>query len=101
VGAWKGALGEQGLAFLSLPTAAMDTDVQAMASVASAMRAHVPSAVWDQVIQIHQGGEALLREYSWQVDVFAKVLQVTGQGEVLAHHGVGPFSREALTAFLG
>jgi hypothetical protein len=101
VGAWKTALTGRGVPFLSLPTAAMDTEVEALNSVAEAMRAHVPAGAWDQVVQIHSGGEALSRVYLWQVDVFAKVLRVTGEGEVLARHDAGPFSGAALAAILG
>ena len=101
VGAWKAALTAQGIPFLSLPTAAVDTSAEAMAGVAQAMRAHVPQGSWDQVVQIHRGGEALRREYSWQVDVFAKALRVTDGGEVLARHDSGPFTAEVLAAFLG
>jgi hypothetical protein len=101
VGAWKTALAGQGVPFLSLPTAAVDTTAEQMEGVASAMRKHVPSPDWDQVVQIHSGGEALRRVYSWRADVFAKVLRVTGAGEVLARHDAGPFSGAALTAILG
>lgn len=101
VGAWKAALAEQGVPFLSLPTAATDARAEDMVGVAQAMRAHVSREAWGQVIQIHCGGEALMREYSWQADVFAKVLRVTGEGEVLARHNSGPFSGVAFSAFLG
>jgi hypothetical protein len=101
VGAWKAALAGQGVPFLSLPTAAMDAEVEILDGVAQAMRAHVSESAWDQVVQIHSGGEALRREYSWQADVFAKVLRVTRGGEVLARHDAGPFKAEALAAFLG
>lgn len=101
VGAWKAALAERGIALLSLPTAARDTAPESMASVAEAMRAHVPSSAWDQVVQIHRGGEALQRAFGWQADVFAKLLRVTREGDVLSRHDEGPFSRDALAAFLG
>jgi hypothetical protein len=101
VGAWKAALAGAGIPFLSLPTAATDTPAESMESVASAMRAHVPCAGWDQVIQIHRGGQAMKQRFGWQADVFAKVLRVTGEGEVLARHDEGPFSRDAFSAFLG
>ncbi|MBK8789564.1 MAG: hypothetical protein IPO28_05140 [Holophagaceae bacterium] len=101
VGAWKAALAERCIPFLSLPTAARDTTPESMAGVAEAMRAHVPSGVWEQVVQIHRGGEALKKAFGWQTDVFAKLLRVTGEGEVLARHDVGPFSGDALAAFLG
>ena len=101
VGAWKVALTERGIPFLSLPSAAVDTTVEAMAGVAEAMRAHVPSGVWDQVVQIHRGGEALKKAFGWQADVFAKLVRVAGGGEVLARHDAGPFSGDALAAFLG
>jgi hypothetical protein len=101
VGAWKFALAGRGVPFLSLPTAAVDTLAEQLEGVARAMRKHVPSPAWDQVVQIHSGGEALRRVYSWQVDVFAKVLRVTGEGEVLARHDEGPFSDAAAAAILG
>jgi hypothetical protein len=101
VGDWKAALAARGTSYLSLPTASVDTHPGDLASVANAMRAHVPSGTWDQVIQIHQGGEALQRCFGWQADVFAKVLRVTGEGRVLARHDSGPFSQEAFTAVLG
>ncbi|MBK9797322.1 MAG: hypothetical protein IPP58_12655 [Holophagaceae bacterium] len=101
VGAWKTALAAGGIPFLSLPTAAMDTDAGAMESVARAMRAHVPGTVWDQVVQIHRGGEALKQRFGWQADVFAKLVRVTGGGKVEARHDAGPFAEAALRAFLG
>ena len=101
VGAWKAALAERGIPFLSLPTAATDTDAGAMESVAQAMRAHVPRAGWDHVVQIHRGGEALRRQFGWQADVFAKVARVGRGGLVLSCHGSGPFTEAAISAFLG
>jgi len=101
VGAWKAALAERGIPFLSLPTAARDTTPESMAGVAEAMRAHVPSGAWEQVVQVYQGGEALKTAFGWQTDVFAKLLRVTREGKVLARHDAGPFSGDALAAFLG
>jgi hypothetical protein len=101
VGAWKKALADRELSFLSLPTAAMDVAALEMAAVAEAMRAHVPREAWDQVVQIHQGGEALRRVFEWQADDFAKVVRVTSEGSVLMRHDSGPFTKEALAAFLG
>ncbi len=101
VGAWKAALAARGIGFLSLPAAARDTAPESMASVAEAMRAHVPSDAWEQVVQIHRGGEALQQAFGWQADVFAKLLRVTREGGVLSRHDEGPFSEEALAALLG
>ena len=101
VGAWKKALAERGIPFLSLPTSAMDTAAAEMETVAQAMRAHVPREAWDQVIQIHRGGEALRRQFGWQVDVFAKAVRVGGSGVVLSCHGSGPFTAAEISAFLG
>jgi len=101
VGAWKAALAGTELPFLSLPTAATDTTAASMEAVAMAMRAHVPTTVWDQVAQIHRGGEALKQRFGWQADVFAKVVRVTGAGEVVVRHDAGPFGEGALRAFLG
>ncbi|MCE1205618.1 MAG: hypothetical protein LWW79_13550 [Holophagaceae bacterium] len=101
VGAWKAALTARGIGFLSLPTAERDTTPESMASVGEAMRAHVPGGAWDQVVQVHRGGEALKQTFGWQADVFAKLLRVSGEGEVLSRHDEGPFCEEALAAFLG
>jgi hypothetical protein len=101
VGAWKKALSERGLPFLSLPTAAVDSTVEEMAGVARAMREHLPAGLWDDVVQIHRGGAALRREFGWQADVFAKLLRVAPDGRVVASHQVGPFTGPALAAFLG
>ncbi len=101
VGAWKAALTERGIPFLSLPTAATDTDAGTMEGVAQAMRAHVPREAWDHVIQIHRGGEALRRQFGWQADVFAKVVRVGRGGLVLSCQGRGPFTEAAISAFLG
>jgi len=100
VGAWKAALAERGISFLSLPTAARDTTPESMAGVAEAMRAHVPSGVWEQVVQIHRGGEALCQAFGWEGDGFAKLVRVTGEGAVVVRHDAGPFSNAALAAFL-
>lgn len=101
VGAWKAALAARGIPFLSLPTAETDTAPESMAGVAEAMRAHVPSGAWSQVVQVHRGGEALKKAFGWQADVFAKLLRVAREGDVLARHDAGPFNAEALAAFLG
>jgi hypothetical protein len=101
VGAWKTALAERDIPFLSLPTAGTDVGAEDMVAVARAMRIHVPRETWDQVIQIHRGGEALLRIFGWQADVFAKLVRVTCDGAVVSSHGAGPFTDEALAAFFG
>ncbi len=101
VGAWKAALTERGIPFLSLPTAAMDQEAVDMAAVAQAMRAHVPRPAWEQVVQIHRGGEALRRQFGWQADVFAKVVRVGCDGAVLSCHGSGPMTEAAISALLG
>jgi len=101
VGAWKAALAGAGMPFLSLPTAATDTAAASMESVAMAMRAHVPSTLWDQVVQVHRGGGALKQRFGWQADVFAKVVRVTGAGEVVVRHDEGPFHEAAFRPFLG
>jgi len=101
VGHWKAALRERAIPFLSLPTSAQDTEAAAMVNVAEAMRVHVPRGAWEQVVQIHQGGEALRHVFGWQADVFAKVVRVTGAGQVVARHDAGPFTHEALGPFLG
>jgi len=101
VGAWKAALTEQGLPFLSLPTAAMDQEAVDMAGVAQAMRTHVPREAWDHVVQIHRGGEALRRQFGWPVDAFAKVVRVGREGVVLSSHGSGPLTEAAISALLG
>ena len=100
VGAWKAALTERGIPFLSLPTAATDTEAVAMAGVAGAMRAHVPEGSWDRVVQIHQGGEALQQAFGWEADASAKVVRVSGVGDVRARHDHGGFSPEALDCLL-
>ena len=101
VGAWKRALAGRGFPFLSLPTAAQDVLPLALVNLAQAMRAHVPCEAWDQVVQIHQGGESLQHDFAWQADVFAKVVRVAHGGRVVARHDSGPFTPEALGAFLG
>ena len=101
VGAWKAALAERGIPFLSLPTAATDLAPSDMLEVAGAMRAHVPREAWDQVVQIHRGGAALRRLFGWQADVFAKLVRVTHDGDVLARHDSGPHTEQALSVFLG
>ncbi|MDP1830884.1 MAG: hypothetical protein Q8K67_02410 [Geothrix sp.] len=101
VSAWKAALAERGIPFLSLPTAATDLAASDMVEVAGAMRAHVSREAWDQVVQIHRGGEVLRREFGWKVDVFAKVLRVAPGGGVVARHDSGPFTPGAFSAFTG
>jgi hypothetical protein len=100
VAAWGKALTDGGLPFLSLPTAALDTLAEDMEGVAAAMRLRVPRRAWDQVVQIHQGGEALRRQFGWQVDAWAKVLRVAEHGQVLSRHDSGPFSEAALLVWL-
>ena len=101
VGAWKAALAERGLPYLSLPTAETDQAAEAMAAVAQAMRVHVPREAWEQVVQIHKGGVALRQVFGWEIDVFAKLVRVACDGEVRSRHDAGPFTDQALAAFLG
>ena len=101
VGAWKAALSAKGLPFLSLPTSALDAVAEDLKGVADAMRAHVPGGAWEQVVQVHRGGAALLEAFGWQADACAKALRVTGEGAVLARHDSGTFTSGALAAFLG
>lgn len=101
VGAWKAALAGQDIPFLSLPTAATDLNAGDMVEVAQAMRAHVPREGWDQVVQIHRGGQALQRMFGWQADVFAKLARVMPDGKVVSRQDVGPFTEQALLTFLG
>jgi len=101
VAAWKAALKTKAIPYLSLPTAAQDTTPEAMQSVAQAMRNHVPADAWEEVVQIHRGGESLLRQFSWQANAFAKLLRVSHDGCVTSRHDEGPFSPEVLAAFLG
>lgn len=100
VGAWKTALAELGIPYLSLPTAGIDVAAEAMEGVAVAMRAHVPRGGWDQVVQIYRGGDALLHTFGWQADALAKVVRVSATGTLLARHDTGPFTRASLTTFL-
>ncbi len=101
VGAWKVALAAAEQAYLSLPTSAVDTVPERLEGVAEAMRVHVPSKAWDQVLQIHRGGPTLLAAFGWEPDVCAKVLRVASDGTVRAHHGHGGFTPEALERLLG
>lgn len=100
VGAWKVALATTEQPYLSLPTSAVDTVPERLEGVAEAMRAHVPSAVWPQVLQIHRGGPALLGAFGWEPDAGAKVLWVSREGDVRARHDHGGFSPEALERLL-
>jgi hypothetical protein len=79
----------------------MDTLAEEMEGVAAVMRLHVPRKSWDQVVQVHQGGQALRRQFGWQVDAWAKVLRIAERGQVLSHHDSGPFSEAAFLAWLG
>jgi hypothetical protein len=101
VDAWGKALTGQGLPFLSLPAAAVDTLAGDMEGVAAVMRLQVPRRAWDQVVQIHQGGAAMRRQFGWQVDAWAKVLLVGSDGAVLSRHDSGPFSEAVFLAWLG
>lgn len=101
VGAWKRALAERGLPFLSLPTSVLNLPFEEMEAVAQAMWNQVPAEAWEEVVQIHHGGEALLSQFGWKADAFAKLLRVTQDGRVTARHDEGPFSPEALATFLG
>lgn len=51
-------------------------------------------------MQIHRGGEALRQTFHWEADGCAKLACVRGDGVVLARHDAGPFSNDALAAFL-
>ena len=101
VGVWKRALAEAGADFLSVPIASNDQPASALESVALAMRAHVPAASWNGVLQIHEGGPALLQAFGWSADLDAKVLVTDSTGMVFASHGEGPFTLSALQAVLG
>lgn len=101
VAAWKAALAARNLAFLSLPTAALDTAPETMTGVAAAMRAHVPAGVWDSVVQIHRGGSDLRRTFGWLADECAKVVRVARDGTVCARHDHGPFSASWLARVVG
>jgi len=98
VGLWKGALEDLGLPYLSLPTTVDDVQPQALDSIAEAMRAHVPAAAWDGIVQVHRGGGALLEALGWRPDLHAKILVTGRTGTVLAAHGHGAFSDEAFRA---
>lgn len=100
VGTWKRALAEAGADFLSVPIASENQPADALESVAHAMRAHVPAAAWDGVLQVHEGGPALLQTFGWSADFDAKVLVTDRTGAVFASHGVGPFTPTALQAML-
>lgn len=96
VGRWKAALEALGLPYLSLPATVDDVQPHALDSIAEAMRAHVPRDGWDGIIQVHRGGGSLLEALGWRHDLHAKVLVTDRSGHVLASHGHGPFSDEAL-----
>jgi len=100
VGAWKHALAEAGVTFLSVPIASENQPPSALEGVAHAMRAHVPAAAWDGVLQIHAGGPALLQAFGWAADLDAKVVVTDSTGVVFASHGEGPFTPSALHAVL-
>ncbi len=99
VAAWKAFFSSHGIAFLSLPTTPMDLPVEALATTAAAMKAHVPEQAWDSIIQMHSGGAALLEAFHWSPDSQAKVLLVEGT-KILAQHGHGPWSEAAGSSFL-
>lgn len=101
VAAWKVALAGRGVPYLSLPTSAHDRPAEDMAEIAEAMRARTPREAWAGILQIHRGGEALLRTFDWQADASAKVVRVGPGGAVLARHGAGAFSPAALEEVLG
>ena len=98
VGAWKKFFTGQGTDFLSVPTTPKDFLAEAMAGTARAMKAHVPSAKWDSIVQVHQGGAELLTCFRWRADHFAKVVLME-RGQVRASHDSGPFSEEAAESF--
>lgn len=96
VGHWKRALEAHGLPFLSLPATVDDVPARALAGVAEAMKAHVPAAAWESIIQIHHGGGALAEAMGWLHDPHAKVLVTDRGGLIHASHGNGAFQEEAL-----
>lgn len=100
VGGWKVALAAKGIPYLSLPTSAQDLSREDMAEVARAMRTRTPREAWEGILQIHQGGETLLRAFDWRPDVFAKVLRLGPGGAILARHDAGPFTEAALAKLL-
>ncbi len=95
VAAWKKALATEGLPFLSVPVAPMELTPQDMAPTAAAMRAHVPDADWENIVQVHQGGPGLLEAMGWTAEPRAKVIVTDRAGSLLAVHGDGPFSEAA------
>lgn len=93
---WKRALDRFGLPWLSLPSTVEDVPARALVGVAEAMKAHVPEEAWDTIVQVHHGAGALREAMGWRHDPHAKVLVTDRSGHVLAMHGDGEFSPEAL-----
>ncbi len=98
VRAWKKFFTVQGIDFLSVPTTPIFIPAQALSDTANAMKAHVPPAAWDSIVQVHKGGRELLSFFGWHPDHFAKVVLMAGGG-VRASHGSGGFSEEAAEPF--
>ncbi len=96
LGRWKRALDGHGLPWLSLPATVEDVPAHALVGVAEAMKAHVPQEAWDSIVQVNHGGGALMEAMGWRHDPHAKVLVTDRSGHVLASHGDGEFSDEAL-----
>jgi hypothetical protein len=96
VGRWKQALADRGLPFLSLPSTVDDVPAHAMAGIAEAMKAHVPVEARDAIVQVHRGAGALMEALGWRRDLHAKVLVTDRSGDILASHGSGAFTEEAL-----
>lgn len=96
VGRWKRALEARGLPWLSLPCTVDDVPPHALDAVADSMRAHVPEAERDRILLVHRGGGALMERLGWRHDAHAKVLVADVRGDLLASHGHGAFTDEAL-----
>jgi hypothetical protein len=98
VRAWKKFFTMQGIDFLSVPTTPIYIPAEALSGTARAMRARVPPAGWESIVQVHKGGAELLSAFRWHADHFAKVALLAG-GTVRALHGTGPYSEEAAESF--
>ena len=93
---WRRALDGHGLPWLSLPSTVEDVPARAMAGVAEAMKAHVPEAGWESIVQVNHGAGALMEAMGWRHDPNAKVLVTDRSGDILASHDHGEFNDEAL-----
>ena len=98
VGVWKKFFTGQGIDFLSVPTTPKDCPAEALAGTARAMKAHVPPAAWESIVQVHQGGSELLSLFGWDPDHFAKVV-LMNDGQTRLSHSSGPFNEGAAEAF--